>query len=257
MTSSSIYDNEQYLFELAQSFMRSRVTFTCAELKLFALLLTHRSGLTCSKIATHLDLHYVENESRCLQDVLDALAAMQFLERDQATGIYRLSTLTEKFFLPHQALLSQIDRDFYRKMPQLHETTMNHASNESIQTLMLLRIQQLVDLKAYTKISIDQINSHAEAIILWRQDGLLKEKLQQAWTSLPSNKKALLILVVPNDDTDEVTLALNLFQNMTSTEKEKENCRDLYSKKVLKQIGFRSVERLHSADGLELLLAYK
>ena len=257
MTSSSIYDNEQYLFELAQSFMRSRVIFTCMELKLFELLLSHRSGLTCSKIATHLDLHYVENESRCLQDVLDALTTMKFLERDQSTGIYRISTLTEKLLLPHQSILSKVDRDFYQKMPQLHETTFNHDSSQSLQTLMLLRIQELVDLKAYTRISIDQLTSHAEVIILWRQDGLLKEKLQQTWNILPSNKKGLLILVLPNEENDEVTLALNLFQNMTGAEKERDNGRDLYTKRTLKQIGFRTVERLHSPDGLALLLAYK
>jgi hypothetical protein len=112
-------------------------------------------------------------------------------------------------------------------------------------------------LKAYSKISIDSMDDHADAIILWRQDGLLKKKLQQAFDALPANGRGLLVLVVPNDEQDEVTLALNLLANVTAAHREQENFKDFYSKKALKQIGFRTVERLKSSDGLELLLAHK
>ncbi|CAF3167431.1 unnamed protein product, partial [Rotaria sp. Silwood2] len=101
------------------------------------------------------------------------------------------------------------------------------------------------------------IDKDADVIIIWRQDGLLKEKINQAYDILPINRKSLLILIVPNDEHDEVTLTLNLFMNMISITKEQENPKDLYSKKFLKQIGFRSIERKQSTDDLQLLLAYK
>jgi hypothetical protein len=142
-------------------------------------------------------------------------------------------------------------------MPQFNEIVLNNYSKDSINLLMVLRIKQLVDLTNYSNISIDSIDENVDVMIIWRQDGLLKEKIKQVYEILPSNKKGLLILIIPNDEQDEVTLALNLFLNMITTNKEQENSKDLYSKKFLKQIGFRSIERIQSTDGLQLLLAYK
>jgi hypothetical protein len=256
-SSLPIYDNEQYLFELAQSFMRSRIIFTCTELKVFDLLLTHENGLTCAEIAHALNLHFIENESRCLQDVLDALTSMDFLVRQQNNGIYKLASMTENVFLRHQNLLVTLDREFYSNMPHCHELKINNCSEQSVQTLMLLRIQQLVDLRHYTKISIDKIDHHADVIIIWRQDGLLRDRIQQAFDILPVNKQGLLIVVVPDDQHDEVTLALNLFVNMMHTDHEQANPSDLYSVQTLKTIGFRTVEEIQSKDGLTLLVAHK
>jgi hypothetical protein len=253
MTSSlSIYDNEQYLFEIAQSFMCSRVIFTSLELQLFDLLVSYNDGLTCKEIAKHLNLNFIENQSRCLQDVLDLLASMNFLERDNVKFIYKLTKFTRHFLLPNRKILVNIDQEFYIKMPHFNEIRPEKSSKDSINTLMLLRIKQLVDLNNYSNISIDTINENSDVIIIWRQDGLLNEKIRQAFDILPSNKRGLLILVLPNDEHDEVSLAFNLFLN-----KEQENSKTLYSKKILKQIGFRAVERIQSIDDLQLLLAYK
>jgi len=258
MTSSlSIYDSEQYLFEIAQSFIRSRIIFTSIEIKIFDLLLSYNDGLKCSEIAKYLNLHFIENESRCLQDVLDGLTSMNFLERDDEKLSYKLTKLTRNFLLPNRTILLNIDQEFYKQMPQFHEIILNNSSKNSINQIMLLRIKQLVDLTNYSNISIDSFNENTDVIIIWRQDGLLKEKIKQAYDILPLNKKSLLILILPNDEHDEVTLTLNLFMNMTTTNKEQENSKDFYSKKFLKQIGFRSIERIQSTDDLQLLLAYK
>jgi hypothetical protein len=258
MTSSlSIYDSEQYLFEIAQNFIRSRTIFTSIELKIFDLLLSYNGGLICSEIAEHLNLHFIENESRCLQDVLDGLTSMNFLERDDEKLNYKLTKFTRNFLLPNRTILLNIDQEFYKQMPQFHEIILNNSSKNSINQIMLLRIKQLVDLTNYSNISIDTFDENTDVIIIWRQDGLLKEKLKQAYDILPLNKKGLLILIIPNDEHDEVTLTLNLFMNMTTTNKEQENSKDFYSKKFLKQIGFRSIERIQSTDDLQLLLAYK
>jgi len=255
--SFSIYDSEQYLFEIAQNFIRSRVIFTSIELNIFDLLLSYNDGLTCSQIGQRLNLHYIENESRCLQDVLDCLTSMKFLEREDETLSYKLTKLTRNYLLPNRKILANIDQEFYKRMPQFNEIVLNNYSKDSINLLMLLRIKQLVDLTNYSNISIDSIDENGDVMIIWRQDGLLKEKIKQIYDILPSNKKGLLILIIPNDEQDEVTLALNLFLNMITTNKEQENLKDLYSKKFLKQIGFRSIERIQSTDGLQLLLAYK
>jgi hypothetical protein len=258
MTSSlSIYDSEQYLFEIAQSFIRSRIIFTSIELKIFDLLLSSNDGFRCSEIANHLHLHYIENESRCLQDVLDCLTSMHFLERDNDKFSYKLTKFTRNFLLPNRTILSHLDQEFYKEMPQFHEIILNNSSKTSIHQIMLLRIKQFVDLTNYSHISIDSFDEKTDVMIIWRQDGFLKEKIKQAYDLLPSNKKGLLILILPNDEHDEVTLALNLFLNMTTTNPEQENSKDFYSKKFLKQIGFRSIERIQSTDDLQLLLAFK
>jgi len=259
MTSSlSIYDSEQYLFEIAQNFIRSRIIFTSIELKIFDLLLSYNGGLICSEIAEHLNLHFIENESRCLQDVLDCLTSMNFLERDDEKLSYTLTKFTRNYLLPNRTILSNIDQEFYKEMPQFHDINLNNSSSKNfINQIMLLRIKQFVDLTNYSNISIDSFDENTDVIIIWRQDGLLKDKIKQAYDILPSNKKGLLILIIPNDEYDEVTLALNLFINMTTTNKEQENSKDFYSKKFLKQIGFRSIERIQSTDDLQLLLAYK
>ncbi|CAF0827918.1 unnamed protein product [Rotaria sordida] len=258
MTSSlSIYDSEQYLFEIAQNFMRTRIIFTSIELKIFDLLLSYNDGLLCCDIAKHLNLHYIENESRCLQDILDCLTSMNFLERNNENFSYKLTKFTRNFLLPNRKILLNIDQEFYLNMPQFDNILLNNSSKDSIHQLMLLRIKQLIDLTNYSNISIDSIDKDADVIIIWRQDGLLKERIKQVYDILPINGKGLLILIVPNDEYDEVTLALNLYMNMITTIKEQENPKDLYSKKFLKQIGFRSIERKQSTDGLQLLLAYK
>ncbi|CAF0805732.1 unnamed protein product [Rotaria sp. Silwood1] len=256
-SSSSIYDSEQYLFEIAQNFMRSRIIFTSMELKIFDLFLSYNDGLSCFDIAKHLNLHYIENESRCLQDILDCLTAMNFLERNNENFSYKLTKFTRNFLLPNRKILHNIDQEFYKNMPEFDNILLNNSSKDSITQLMLLRIKQLVDLTNYSNISIDSIDKDADVIIIWRQDGLLKEKIKQAYDILPMNGNGLLILIVPNDEHDEVTLALNLFMNMTTITKEQENPKELYSKKFLKQIGFRSVERRQSIDDLQLLLSYK
>jgi hypothetical protein len=259
MTSSlSIYDSEQYLFEIAQSFIRSRIIFTSIELKIFDLLLSYNDGLICSQIAEHLNLHFIENESRCLQDVLDCLTSMNFLERDDEKLSYKLTKFTRNYLLPNRTILSNIDGEFYKEMPRFHDIILNNSSSKNtFNQIMLLRIKQFIDLTNYSNISIDSFDENTDVIILWRQDSLLKEKIKQAYDILPSNKKGLLILIIPNDEYDEVTLAFNLFMNMTTTNKEQENSKDIYSKKFLKQIGFRSIERIQSTDDLQLLLAYK
>jgi hypothetical protein len=259
MTSSlSIYDSEQYLFEIAQSFIRSRIIFTSIELKIFDLLLSYNDGLICSQIAEHLNLHFIENESRCLQDVLDCLTSMNFLERDDEKLSYKLTKFTRNYLLPNRTILSNIDEEFYKEMPRFHDIILNNSSSKNtFNQIMLLRIKQFIDLTNYSNISIDSFDENTDVIILWRQDSLLKEKIKQAYDILPSNKKGLLILIIPNDEYDEVTLAFNLFMNMTTTNKEQENSKDIYSKKFLKQIGFRSIERIQSTDDLQLLLAYK
>ena len=259
MTSSfSIYDSEQYLFEIAQNFIRSRIIFTSIELKIFDLLLSHRSGLLCSEIAKYLNLYYIENKSRCLQDVLDCLTSMNFLEYNNEKMTYKLTKLTQYLLLPNRKILSNVDREFYKNMSHFNEILLDNSSKDLIYQIMLLRIKQLVDLTNYSNISIDTIDKTADVIIIWRQDGLLKEKIKQIYDALPCNEKGLLILIVPNDEYDEVTLALSLFINMTTTIEEQENCQDLYSKKFLKQIGFRTIERKQSKDdNLQLLLAFK
>ena len=255
---SSIYDNEQYIFEIAQSFIRSRVIFTSMELSIFDLLLSHADrGLSCPDIAKSLNLHYVERESRCLQDVLDSLSAMHLLARDPHQLTYKLTPLAEHVLLPQRELLSAIDRQFYQRLPRLDESIELSTGKDSVYTLMLTRIQQLIDLTTYAKISIDSVDDHADAIVLWRPDGLLTKKLQQVFDALPTNGRGLLVLVVPNDEEDEVSLALNLLVNVTVGHREQENFKDFYSTKALKQLGFRTVERVKSSDGLELLLAYK
>jgi hypothetical protein len=258
MTSSlSIYDSEQYLFEIAQNFIRSRVIFTSIELKIFDLLLSYTDGLKCSEIAKYLNLHYIENESRCLQDILDCLTSMNFLEHDNEQLSYKLTKLTRNYLLPNRIILSNIEENFYKEMPHFHDILLDHSSKTSLNQIMLLRIKQCVDLTNYSNISIDSFDENTDVIILWRPDGLLKEKIKQAYEILPLNKKGLLILIHPNDEHDEVTLALNLFMNMTITNKEQQNVKDFYSKKFLKQTGFRSIEKIQSTDDLQLLLAYK
>lgn len=254
---SSIYDSEQYLFEIAQNFIRSRIIFTSLELKIFDLLLISTDGLKCCEIAKNLNLYLIENESRCLQDTLDCLTAMNFLERENENFKYKLTKFTRNYLLPNRKLLSNIDQDFYKDMPQFHEIILNNnTSKNSIYQLMLLRIKQFVDLTNYSNISIDSFDENTDAIILWRQDGLIKDKIKQAYDILPLNKKGLLVLILPNES-DEVTLALNLFLNMTIKTKEQENSKEFYTKKFLKQIGFRSVEKIQSTDDLQLLLAHK
>lgn len=259
MTSSSlsIYDSEQYIFEIAQSFIRGRIVFTSLELNIFDLLISHPNGLRCSQIAQELNLHWLDNQSRCLEDVLDCLTAMNFLERIEKTSSYQLTKLTRHSLLPHRTLLTQLDKQFYQAMPHCHELLLDSSARTSINQLMLLRIQQYVDLTPYSNISIDSFDENTNAIILWRQDGHLKEKIQQAFEILPCQKKGLLILIIPQDDQDEMTLALNLLSNMTNANREQENVKDFYSKKYLKQIGFRSIERVQTFDDLQLLLAHK
>ena len=256
---TSIYDNEQYLFELAQSFIRSRVIFTCFHLKLFDLLQSHQQGLTCEEIAEDLHLHYLPNQSRCLVDVLDALTSMKMLERDCQQGIYRLSSLTKQSFLPHQILLAELDEEFYPLMPQFHQRSMEHLSKESIYALMLIRIEELIDLKPYSHRIIDRIEENSDLIILWRQNRTFAGKLQHAFDVLPSNGKGLLIVILSDD---EVTLTLNLFLNMivdSTTKKDDEEIEEQDWQKILKQIGFETVERMQSTHrgDFALLLAYK
>ncbi|UJR36804.1 hypothetical protein I4U23_029518 [Adineta vaga] len=253
----SIYDSEQYLFEIAQSFIRSRVIFTSLELRIFDLLLPTNSALTCSQIAQRLKLHYIENESRCLQDVLDCLKSIKFLEYDKENFVYKLTNFTRNLFLPNCKLLTNLDQEFYDKMPQFNGTVLKNSLKDSIHLIMLLRIKQLIDLTTYSKISLDSFDENIDVMIIWRQEGCLKDKIKQAYEILPSMKPSLLILIVPTDEDDEVTLTLNIFLNMIITTKEEENPKEIYSKKYLKQIGFRSVEKIKSTDGLQLLLAYK
>lgn len=251
---TSIYDSEQYLFEIAQNFMRSRVTFTAVELKIFDLLLSRKDGLLCSDIAKHLHLHYIENESRCLQDVLDCLTSMNFLERTNQNLRYKLTDFTKNFLLPNREILTNIDNEFYKNMPQFDTILLEDSSKDSIEQLMLLRIKQLVDLSNYSNILFDKIEENADVIILWRQDGVLKEKIKQAYDALSTDRKGLLILILPGD---EVTLALSLFNNMTTTIKELENPKEFYSKKFLPQFGFLSVEEKRSEDDFKILIASK
>lgn len=255
--SFSIYDCEQHLFELAQNFMRSRIIFASIELNIFDLLLSYNDGLSCSEIAKQLDLHYIENESRCLQDVLDSLTSMNFLERNDEKITYKLTEFTHDYLLPNRKVLSNIDQEFYQNMPRFDTILLDSSSNDSINHIMLLRIKQLVDLTNYSKISIDSIDKNADVIIIWRQDGLLKQKLEQVYDALPSNGNGLFILIIPNDEHDEVTIALNLLMNMTTTIKQQEIPKSLYSIKYLKQLGFQCFETKKSADSLELILAYK
>ena len=258
MTSSlTIYESEQYLFEIAQSFIRSRMIFTALDLQIFDRLLAEQDGLTCSQIAQELHLHFQENQSRCLEDVLDCLTAMNFLQRDEKTSTYQLTKLTRSTLLPHRILLNHLDKDFYQSTPHFHEILLDSSTKTSINQLLLLRIQQYVDLNNYSNISIDSFDENTNAIILWRQDGHLKEKIDKAYEILPCNKKGLLILIIPSEETDEMTLALNLLSNMTNTNREEENIKDFYSKKYLKQIGFRSIERIQTIDDLQFLLAHK
>lgn len=259
MTSSlSIYDSEQYIFEIAQNFIRSRTIFTSIELKIFDLLLLYNDGLICSDIAKHLNLHYIENESRCLQDVLDCLTSMNFLERHSDKHTYKLTKFTRNFLLPNRDILTNIDQEFYKKMPDLHEYISNNSLiKNSLNQIMLLRIKQLVNLTNYSNISIDTFDENTDVIIFWRPDGLIKDKIKQAYDILPINKKGLLILIQSNNEYDEVTLALNIFLNMSIKTEEDENFKDFYSKKYLKQIGFRTIEKIQSTDDLQLLLAFK
>lgn len=252
MTSSlSIYDNEQYLFEIAQSFIRSRVIFTCSHLKLFDHLLLHPQGLTCEEIGKELNLHYLSGESRCLPDVLDALASMKFLERNPSNLTYRLSSWSKDVFLPDEELISKLDEEFYLPIAQCDDSTVDPRSKELIYSLMFKRIEELVDLKPYSHRSVDQVEMGADLIILWRQNRSLKEKIQQAFDVLPSHGKGLLILVLSDD---EVTLTLNLFFNLiVDDEVEEEDW-----PKIFKEIGFETVERLQSSRGdFSILLAYK
>ncbi|CAF2943940.1 unnamed protein product [Rotaria sp. Silwood2] len=170
ISSLSIYDSEQYLFEIAQSYMRSRIIFTSLELKIFDLLLSYNDGLLCSDIAKHLKLHYIENESRCLQDILDCLTSMNFLERNNENFSYKLTKFTRNFIFSNQKILCNIDQEFYKNMPQLDNSLLNNSSKDSINQLMLLRIKQLVDLTNYSIISIHSIDKHANVIIIWTQD---------------------------------------------------------------------------------------
>jgi hypothetical protein len=124
--SFSIYDSEQYLFEIAQNFIRSRVIFTSIELNIFDLLLSYNDGLTCSQIGQRLNLHYIENESRCLQDILDCLTSMKFLEREDETLSYKLTKLTRNYLLPNRKILANIDQEFYKRMPQFNEIVLNN-----------------------------------------------------------------------------------------------------------------------------------
>lgn len=258
MTSLSIYDSEQYIFEIAQNFIRSRILFTSFELKIFELLLSHSNGLTCSELARELNLHWIDNQSRCFEDILDCLTAMNFLERNDKTCSYQLTKLTRNYLLPHRTLLTQFDQQFYQSMPHCHQhLLLDSSTRTSIHQLLLTRIQQYIDLTPYSNISIDSFDENTNAIILWRQDGCLKEKIQQAYEILPSQKKGLLILIIPQDEQDEITLALNLLSNMSQSVREEENVKDFYSKKYLKQIGFRSIERIQTLDDLQLLLAHK
>ncbi|CAF3227004.1 unnamed protein product [Rotaria socialis] len=250
----SIYDSEQYLFEIAQNFIRSRVVFTASDLKIFDLLLSCNDGLSCSDIAKNLNLHYVENQSRCLQDVLDCLTSMNLLERCNGNLCYKLTNFARNFLLPNREVLLNIDENFYKIMPKFDSMFLKNSSKESIHAIMLLRIKQLVDLTNYSNISFDTINKNSDMIVLWRQDGLLKDKIKQAYHALPTHGKGVLILIFPDD---EVTLAFNLFNNMMTKVEEQENPKELYSKKFLRQIGFRSVEKKQSENDLQILIAYK
>ncbi|CAF5206099.1 unnamed protein product, partial [Rotaria magnacalcarata] len=244
----------QYLFEIAQNFIRSRVVFTALELKIFDLLLSCNDGLSCSDIAKNLNLHYVENQSRCLQDVLDCLTSMNLLERCNEILCYKLTNFTRNFLLPNREILLNIDENFYKIMPKFDSIFLKNPPKESIHAVMLLRIKQLVDLTNYSNISFDTINKNSDMIVLWRQDGLLKDKIKQAYHALPIHGRGLLILIFPDD---EVTLALNLFNNMMTKVEEQENPKELYSKKFLRQIGFRSVEKKQFENDLQILIAYK
>lgn len=252
MTSSlSIYDSEQYLFEIAQSFIRSRIVFSCFHLKLFDLLVDHSEGLTCDELSKFLHLNYLPGESRCLIDVLDALTSMKFLERDTSKRIYRLTSLTKEYFLPHQNLLSNLEKEFYPQMTQCHESKVDEHWKESIETLMFIRLEELIDLKPYERRSIDKVDENLDLIVLFRQDETLKTKLHRAFDVLPSHGKGLLILVLSDD---EVTLAMNIFLNMIS----QPEIPDENWQKILKEIGFETVERLQSTrNDFAIVLAYK
>ena len=256
-TTCSFYDSEQYLFELAQSFMRSRVIFTSIELKLFDLLSQNPTGLTTLEISRMLKLNYIENQSRCLQDVLDALYSMNFLDRQEDDGRYKLSKFTTDCFNPSEKYLSAVEKEFYPKMSHFYEQMADENLQQTIHELMLLRIQHLVDLSKYQRISIDQIALDAQVIILWRQENKLKQKISRAFDVLKADDQGVLILILPDDQDDEVTLTLNLFLNMASNNSEQIYQPDLFSEDSLKQIGFRTVEHVRSTDGLTLLLAYK
>lgn len=254
MTSSnSIYESEQYLFELAQSFIRSRVLFTSIDLQIFDLLLLKPDGLTCADIGNHLNLHFIENQSRCLQDCLDCLTSMNLLEYNQGKHIYQLTKLTRNYLLPNRSLLSNIENEYYLPVAQFYQIK-SHSSSSSLQQLILLRIKQYVNLSTYSNVTIDKCESTSDAIIFWNEDNFFKENIQQAFDVLPSHSKGLLILVLPTNENDEISLAMNVCLNKTSMN---ENIKDVCSRKFLKQIGFRSIEKIQSADDLQLLLAFK
>ena len=176
---------------------------------------------------------------------------MNFLQRDATAKTYRLTSLTTENFLPHETLLSQIEKEFYPLMPQCHENRADERWKEPIEALMFSRLEELIDLKPYPRRTIDRVEENLDLIVFFRHDRTLKEKLRRAFDVLPSTGKGLLILVLSDD---EVTLALNLFLNMILPGE----VQDEDWQKILTDIGFETVERLQSTRGdLAIVLAYK
>jgi len=260
MTSSkskSIYESEQYLFEIAQSFIRSRIIFTSIDLQIFDLLLLKSDGLSCSDIGKHLNLHFIENQSRCLEDCLDCLTAMNLLEFNRDKRVYQLTKLARNYLLPNRSLLTNIENEFYSPVSQFYQIKSPpnpSLSSSSLQQLILVRIKQYVNLSTYSNVTIDACETTSDAIIFWNEENFFKEKFQQAFDVLPSNGKGLFILVLPTNDNDEISLAMNICLNKNTNN---EHAKDVCSKKFLKQIGFRSVEKVQTTDDLQLLLAFK
>lgn len=252
----SIYNSEQYIFELAQSFMRSCIVFTCSDLKIFDVLSENENGLTAEDLSRILKFRYVENESRCLKDVLDALCSMNLIEFSSDNKVYRISKFNRKFFEENSKNLVEVYRNFYLPMAHLNEARLDESLQSIVEKLILRRIEQLIDLSAFKHIVFDRVVSCAESIVFSRPDAVSKEILQQTLQILPSGNKGILILLVPNDH-DEIQLAFRLFFNMTSMQNEQTHHEDVYSEQFLEKIGFRKVKRFQSPDGFTVLTAQK
>ena len=108
---------------------------------------------------------------------------MNLLELKKEHSKYKLTKFTQDYILSNRKILSKIDQEYYKNMPQLNEILVHDSCKESVDQIMLLRIQQLFDLRKYSNISIDSIDQNADVIILWRQDGLLKEKITEFYNS--------------------------------------------------------------------------
>ncbi|CAF0746784.1 unnamed protein product [Didymodactylos carnosus] len=97
--------------------------FSAINLKLFQLLFNHKdTGRTVQQIAQDLNLHWIENESRGLLDVLDALCSMSVLKREHST--YKLALLGERYLLNEDKYLKYfnvIDQQIYSQFSKLDQ----------------------------------------------------------------------------------------------------------------------------------------